>query len=90
MGQDGDHSHRAVGEALSSVTAKARTSGVDVVYVAVDHAPQANADGVRRAARSGCRIATTFIDRALLAHSYAEMVGQLKDCHRAGRIASPR
>ncbi|GLZ50379.1 aldolase [Actinomycetospora sp. NBRC 106375] len=82
MGLNGEYTHSAVNDALSMVVEAARRADVDAVYVAVDQAPQANADGVLRARRAGCRLATTFIDRTLLAHTYRGTVGAIHESLR--------
>jgi 2-keto-3-deoxy-L-rhamnonate aldolase RhmA len=79
MGLDGRFDHPRVQEALDRATKAARAAGVEVVYVALDLEPERNAVGVQQAFERGCRIATTFIDRTLLAHCYTETVRAVRE-----------
>lgn len=78
LGLNGEYSHPDVLSSLNMATEAARAIDVDVVYVALDFAPELSTRRVVEARDRGCRIATTFIDRTLLAYTYTETVKSIR------------
>lgn len=79
MGFNGDFHHPEVTEALDRVCSAAVNAGVEVVYVGLDQAPEANVRGAQRWRERGARIATTLLDRSVLVHAYTTTLALMKE-----------